>query len=68
MNDKRVAIVSGTRPEIIKLAPVHRALAAAGLVEVRWIHTGQHGTMADEMLKCFGIVPHERLVRRGSSL
>ena len=69
VNDKpRVAIVAGTRPEIIKLAPVYQALVDAGQVRVCWIHTGQHEAMASEMLRCFGITPRVRLVRHGSSL
>jgi len=37
----RVAIVLGTRPEIIKMAPVVRALEQAG-VDFFILHTGQH--------------------------
>lgn len=67
--DKRVVgIVSGTRPEIIKLAPVYHALRQRGELEVLWVHTGQHGDMADDMLRCFGITPDVQLVRTGSTL
>ena len=38
MRKPSIAIVSGTRPEIIKLAPVYHELAAQGWGEVRWIH------------------------------
>lgn len=37
----KVATVVGTRPQFIKVAPVSRALEAAGIDEVL-IHTGQH--------------------------
>lgn len=37
----RIAIVVGTRPEIIKMAPVHRACVARGL-DAFFLHTGQH--------------------------
>jgi UDP-N-acetylglucosamine 2-epimerase (non-hydrolysing) len=37
----RLALAVGTRPEIVKMAPVIRAAAAAG-VESTLIHTGQH--------------------------
>ena len=37
----RVVVVVGTRPEIIKMAPVLRELDARG-VEYTFIHTGQH--------------------------
>jgi UDP-N-acetylglucosamine 2-epimerase (non-hydrolysing) len=64
----RVAIVCGTRPEIVKLAPVYRALRQHGASHVDWIHTGQHSDMAEAMLECFGIEPSVRLRRQGSSL
>jgi UDP-N-acetylglucosamine 2-epimerase (non-hydrolysing) len=63
-----VAIVCGTRPEIVKLAPVYHALRAHPQLRVLWIHTGQHGDMAADMLRCFGIEPDVRLDRRGASL
>jgi UDP-N-acetylglucosamine 2-epimerase (non-hydrolysing) len=67
--DKRiVGIVSGTRPEIIKLAPVYHALREQDDLRVLWIHTGQHGEMAADMLRCFGIEPDVQLVRKGASL
>lgn len=67
--DKRVVgIVCGTRPEIIKLAPVYHALRQHGQLEVLWVHTGQHGDMADDMLRCFGIEADVRLARTGSTL
>ena len=37
----RVTIAIGTRPEVIKVAPVVEALLAMS-VEVRVVHTGQH--------------------------
>ena len=39
----KIAIIVGTRPEIIKMAPVVRACIARG-VEYTLIHTGQHYT------------------------
>jgi UDP-N-acetylglucosamine 2-epimerase (non-hydrolysing) len=67
--DKRiVGIVSGTRPEIIKLAPVYHALRRHEELCVLWVHTGQHGEMAADMLRCFGIEPDVQLARKGSSL
>lgn len=63
-----VAIVAGTRPEIIKLAPVYHALVRDASLEPRWIHTGQHGEMAAEMLQCFGITPDVQLARNGTTL
>jgi UDP-N-acetylglucosamine 2-epimerase (non-hydrolysing) len=63
-----VAIVSGTRPEIIKLAPVYHAFLTQDWADVRWIHTGQHADMAEHILRCFDVTPDIRLRREGSSL
>jgi UDP-N-acetylglucosamine 2-epimerase len=41
MNMARVSIILGTRPQIIKSAPVYEALVAAG-VECDIVNTGQH--------------------------
>jgi len=64
-----VLISVGTRPEIIKMAPVHAALRQRGL-PVAWVHTGQHREMADALYQFFDIVPeHEiTLARRNGSL
>lgn len=63
-----ILIVSGTRPEIIKLAPVYHALRQSGLARVQWLHTGQHGDMAMQILDCFDITPDITLGRAGDSL
>jgi len=65
---EKILIVSGTRPEIIKLAPVYHALREASWTDVRWLHTGQHGEMAHQILSCFDIVPDISLQREGTSL
>ncbi len=64
-----VLISVGTRPEIIKMAPVYAEFKRRGL-PVAWVHTGQHREMADTLYQFFGIEPeHElRLVRRNNSL
>ncbi|MFZ2989209.1 non-hydrolyzing UDP-N-acetylglucosamine 2-epimerase, partial [Ideonella sp.] len=54
----RLAVVIGTRPEAIKLAPI--ALAARALpeqFEVEVVSTGQHREMLASMLDWFGITP-----------
>ncbi len=56
----RVALVAGTRPEIIKLAPVYHALKA-GPLDVQFITTGQHLEMADQALAAFNITPDVKL-------
>ena len=64
-----VLISVGTRPEIIKMAPVHAELRRRGL-PVAWVHTGQHREMADTLYQFFGIVPEHTLAldRRNPSL
>jgi len=47
-----VAVVIGTRPEAIKLAPVVHELHSQG-VETSIISTGQHRDMLDQMLLDF---------------
>lgn len=51
--DHRVAVVLGTRPEIVKLAPVIRAMPTPPVV----IHTGQHydANMADVFFEAFDL-------------
>lgn len=63
-----ILLVSGTRPEIIKLAPVYHALREAAWARVSWLHTGQHADMADQILACFDVAPDIRLRREGDSL
>ena len=63
-----ILIVSGTRPEIIKLAPVYHELMKAPWAVVEWLHTGQHGDMATQILDCFDIVPDITLTRIGTGL
>ncbi|MBG0833333.1 UDP-N-acetylglucosamine 2-epimerase (non-hydrolyzing) [Planomonospora sp. ID67723] len=46
----RAALVLGTRPEAIKLAPVLRAMSASPLFEPMVVSTGQHREMLDQML------------------
>jgi UDP-N-acetylglucosamine 2-epimerase (non-hydrolysing) len=64
----KILIVCGTRPEIIKLAPVYHFLCTQNWCEVTWLHTGQHQEMAEQILDCFDIVPNIVLTRAGSSL
>jgi UDP-N-acetylglucosamine 2-epimerase (non-hydrolysing) len=56
-----VAVVIGTRPEAIKLAPVVRALRESRQLECRVYVTGQHRQMLDPILGLFRIVPDEDL-------
>jgi UDP-N-acetylglucosamine 2-epimerase (non-hydrolysing) len=63
-----ILIVSGTRPEIVKLAPLYQALSSSPWARPVWLHTGQHSDMALQMLARFQITPDYQLTRRGSSL
>jgi UDP-N-acetylglucosamine 2-epimerase len=53
----KVAAVVGTRPEVIKLAPVLEELRRRPSTETVLIATGQHREMLDQMLELFGLVP-----------
>ena len=57
----RVLTVFGTRPEVIKLAPVIRAIERRGL-EAIVCASGQHRDMLDQMLEAFSIRPEFDLV------
>lgn len=59
---RRVLVPFGTRPEIIKLAPVVRALRAAGHTVIT-VDTGQHVApeMASDVQRDLGLVPDVRL-------
>ena len=54
----RISIISGTRPEILKLAPVYAALAKRPeIFAPTWIATGQHSSLADQAFADFGVKP-----------
>ena len=54
---ERILIVAGTRPEIIKLAPIVYEARAKGGGEIILCFTGQHRAMADEAFRMFDILP-----------
>jgi UDP-N-acetylglucosamine 2-epimerase (non-hydrolysing) len=58
---RRILIPMGTRPEIVKLAPVIRALRGRG-AETRLVLTGQHydPALSDVFLQEFGLAPDDR--------
>lgn len=58
---QRVAIVFGTRPEAIKMAPVIKALKSSGDFDVRVWVTGQHREMLDQVMRLFDVTPDENL-------
>lgn len=57
MSIKVVSIV-GTRPEVIKMAPVVRELERRSEIEQVVVATAQHRQMLDQILDVFGIEPH----------
>jgi UDP-N-acetylglucosamine 2-epimerase (non-hydrolysing) len=54
---QRIAIVVGTRPEVIKLAPVYFALKDSPELEPLLLSTGQHREMLDQAFAAFGLLP-----------
>jgi len=52
----RILTVFGTRPEVIKLAPVICAIKRRGL-DVILCASGQHREMLDQMLEVFSLRP-----------
>lgn len=68
---KKIAIIVGTRPEAIKLAPVIKALQASLAFRPLVCDTGQHKDLCSETLAYFGITPDIRLsdvMQTGQSL
>ena len=57
MNEMKICIVLGTRPEAIKLAPVIRCLEGQTGVNQRVVVTGQHRELLDQVLNLFSIRP-----------
>lgn len=57
----RILIVFGTRPEVIKLWPVERALRALPGCQVTLCNTGQHRELVPPLLTTFGMTPEVEL-------
>lgn len=57
----KVSIVAGTRPEVVKLAPVRNAFLNFDHIRPEWVATGQHGALAEQAQHVFGIGPDRRL-------
>jgi len=58
---KKVMIVFGTRPELIKLAPVVHAFRARSDVALVTVSTSQHTEMLQQMLDVFDVKPDHEL-------
>lgn len=52
-----VLAIAGTRPELVKLAPVIRAIHATGKLAVRTVFSGQHVEMLESVLADFDVAP-----------
>jgi UDP-N-acetylglucosamine 2-epimerase (non-hydrolysing) len=57
MKRPEVAVIIGTRPEAVKMAPVILALRKSEKLRTTVYSTGQHRQMLDQILKFFGITP-----------
>ncbi len=55
--NKRIALIFGTRPEAIKIAPVALRLKASGNFAPILVATAQHREMMDQVLSVFGLEP-----------
>ena len=66
----RLLVIVGTRPEVVKMAPVIAALRARPALDTRVLVTGQHRALLDQALAAFGIVPDIDLdlMREGQTL
>lgn len=56
-----IAVVFGTRPEAIKLAPLIRLLRHDPNVSLSVVNTGQHGGMLQESLRSLEVTPDHEL-------
>lgn len=57
MNKKLIALVIGTRPEAIKLAPVYKTMVASESLQPILLSTGQHREMLAQTLAAFDLRP-----------
>ena len=62
MNMKKIMMFVGTRPELIKMAPVIRAIQHEDRLKLHLCTTGQHTSLLTQMLDDFAITPDTSLV------
>ena len=60
-------VVIGTRPEVIKLAPLVRRLRGTGWANVKVVTSGQQSDLLDQTLAELGLTPDIRIRYRGAS-
>ncbi len=53
----RIVAVIGTRPEVIKMAPVISELRKHDIFDITILNTAQHRSLLDDMLSIFNITP-----------
>lgn len=58
---KPILMFAGTRPEIIKLAPIYQRMRESTSLVPTFVHTGQQQEIAEDAFRDFGIVPEIRL-------
>ena len=62
MTRHHILVIAGTRPEVIKMAPVVRELERrADRFALTFATTGQHREMLDQALRAFGLSPDHDL-------
>ena len=54
---KRIVVTVGTRPEVVKMAPLVRMLRRCQKFETLLVSTSQHRQMLDQTLEVFGLEP-----------
>ena len=66
----KIAIIIGTRPEVIKMAPVYLAMKSSTALTPILVSTGQHREMLDQACAVFGLHPDAdlRLMQAGQDL
>ena len=62
MNTLKVLLSIGTRPEVIKMAPIYHELDKRNVKPVL-LHTGQHNEMATALYQLFDISPDYNLIQ-----
>ena len=61
MEKKKVVVVAGTRPEVIKMSSVYMELQRSDLLEPVFLSTGQHREMLAQAFGAFNLVPDHDL-------
>ena len=57
----KVCLAAGTRPEVIKLAPIYEALAGGDRLAPRWVFSGQQDALAQQAFAAFNLTPEHCL-------